>query len=560
MFATKFVVNMRKIIFVVALLPFLTSCHLINNHQLTQFEILEQQINQNPEQVLAKLRQIDPEILCPSQKAHYYLLNASALDKNLKYLENDSTLQIALHFYQAHPDDYQLARCHYYLGKYSLHKQHFQNAYDLFSQAERYLQTSEKTDVHFQGLICYQLSKLLHYQGHLKEALAYSESALDHFQSIQDTIATIYALKLKGLRKLETGDTLAARHTFQQALKLISHFEPPYSEKVFQAQIAIYSAFSQYYGYTTAIPEALFYSRKCIKLFTQYNKAIPSGYYKDLLNLFQKQQNRDSIRIYGKKMIEASLQEKNNRSLSFAYQILAETEKEEGQYQTAYELRVQSGQLKDSLYNAINKQRYLELKEHNTSLQQRLKLKDENEELKNIRLFLIILFSITIAGLCFYYRHHQLQLENNQLSERIKHTSWGFSVTQEFIRQNHIAFHQLTKILNQEKLVGNISIDIYNLLYQTLIKQNADYSGNLMNRLTNLDGAFAQKFQEHFPNFHTDEILMATMIHHKWKLTQMATIFQTTPEAIRKRRQRLLSRIAGQLQTHTDPEEFLIHL
>lgn len=560
MFATKFVVNMRKIIFVVALLPILASCHFINNHQLTQLEILEQQINQNPQQVLAKLRQIDPEILCPSQKAYYYLLNASALDKNLKYLENDSTLQIALHFYQTHPDDYQLAKCHYYLGKYSFQKQHFQNAYDLFRQAERYLQTGEKTDAHFRGLICYQLSKLLHYQGHSKEALAYSESASDHFQSTQDTIATVYALKLKGLGKLETGDTLAARHTFHQALKLISHFEQPYSEKVFQAQIAIFSAFSQYYLYTTAIPEALLYSRKCMKLFKQYNKAIPSVYYKNLLHLFQKQQNRDSIRMYGKKMIEVSMQEKNNRSLLFAYQILAETEKEEGQYQTAYELRVQSGQLKDSLYHAINKQRFLELKEHNTSLQQRLILKDENEELKNIRLFLIILFSISITGLGFYYRHHKLLLKNNQLSERIKHTSWGFSVTQEFIRQNHIAFHQLTKILNQEKLVGNISIDIYNLLYQTLIKQNADYSGNLMNRLTNLDGAFAQKFQEHFPNFHTDEILMATMIHHKWKLTQMAAIFQTTPEAIRKRKHRLLSRIAGQLQSNIDPEEFLIHL
>ena len=92
------------------------------------------------------------------------------------------------------------------------------------------------------------------------------------------------------------------------------------------------------------------------------------------------------------------------------------------------------------------------------------------------------------------------------------------------------------------------------------IKQNADYSGNLMNRLTNLDGAFAQKFQERFPNFNTDEILMATMIHHKWKLSHMATIFQTTLEAIRKRKTRLLNRISDKIEQDIDPEEYLIQL
>ena len=81
-----------------------------------------------------------------------------------------------------------------------------------------------------------------------------------------------------------------------------------------------------------------------------------------------------------------------------------------------------------------------------------------------------------------------------------------------------------------------------------------------MNRLTNLDGAFAQKFQERFPNFNTDEILMATMIHHKWKLSHMATIFQTTLEAIRKRKTRLLNRISDKIEQDIDPEEYLIQL
>ncbi len=187
-------------------------------------------------------------------------------------------------------------------------------------------------------------------------------------------------------------------------------------------------------------------------------------------------------------------------------------------------------------------------------------LKNENDQLKNICLFLIISFILCLLILIVYHHHRKLQLENNKLAERVKHTTWGFSVTQEFIRQNHIAFHQLIKILNQEKLTGNISTKVYNQLYQTLIKQNADYSGNLMNRLTNLDGAFAQKFQERFPNFNTDEILMATMIHHKWKLSHMATIFQTTLEAIRKRKTRLLNRISDKIEQDIDPEEYLIQL
>ena len=108
-----------------------------------------------------------------------------------------------------------------------------------------------------------------------------------------------------------------------------------------------------------------------------------------------------------------------------------------------------------------------------------------------------------------------------------------------FITENHIAYDELERLLNREKSLHHLSSESYKRLYEALIQQKANSSGRLIYRLTNFDGNFSIRFQRMFPECNTDELLLASMIHHQWRMTDMTTIFHASPEALRKRKNRL---------------------
>lgn len=87
-------------------------------------------------------------------------------------------------------------------------------------------------------------------------------------------------------------------------------------------------------------------------------------------------------------------------------------------------------------------------------------------------------------------------------------------MTKEFITENHIAYDELERLLNREKSLHHLSSESYKRLYEALIQQKANSSGRLIYRLTNFDGNFSIRFQRWFPECNTDELLLASMIHH----------------------------------------------
>ena len=154
----------------------------------------------------------------------------------------------------------------------------------------------------------------------------------------------------------------------------------------------------------------------------------------------------------------------------------------------------------------------------------------------------------------------QIFKEYEKLSETIKHREWSFMMTKEFITENHIAYDELERLLNREKSLHHLSSESYKRLYEALIQQKANSSGRLIYRLTNFDGNFSIRFQRMFPECNTDELLLASMIHHQWRMTDMTTIFHASPEALRKRKNRLAHKISTKLQKEIDLDEFLKNL
>ena len=158
-------------------------------------------------------------------------------------------------------------------------------------------------------------------------------------------------------------------------------------------------------------------------------------------------------------------------------------------------------------------------------------------------LIIICLFTFSLISLFLYFRHRKLKVQYEKLSETIKHREWSFMMTKEFITENHIAYDELERLLNREKSLHHLSSESYKRLYEALIQQKANSSGRLIYRLTNFDGNFSIRFQRMFPECNTDELLLASMIHHQWRMTDMNTIFHASPEALRKRKNRLAHKI-----------------
>ena len=153
-------------------------------------------------------------------------------------------------------------------------------------------------------------------------------------------------------------------------------------------------------------------------------------------------------------------------------------------------------------------------------------------------LIIICLFTFSLISLFLYFRHRKLKVQY----------------------ENHIAYDELERLLNREKSLHHLSSESYKRLYEALIQQKANSSGRLIYRLTNFDGNFSIRFQRMFPECNTDELLLASMIHHQWRMTDMTTIFHASPEALRKRKNRLAHKISTKLQKEIDLDEFLKNL
>lgn len=538
-----------------------SSCYFCGKNYDNILKNLDEQLERKPEMVLDSLNKMKPEQLSKSQKAYYHLLKASAADKNFIYLENDSTLRMSYDYYQGKKDLYNMARCEYFLGKYQQKQKKIRRAYDLFKQAEYNAQGSPKEDLHLLGLIFYQLGLIQKQQNNIAESINFFQNSYGNFINTQDTISAIHALRYKGIIELNYNkNALEAKKDLFLSLELSSMININ-SIKALEAKGHVLSSLSYFYRKQKDLNNSLEYCRRCFAIYAHKPEHILSQYYYNTAITFLLLKQLDSARYYSYKTIEIAKIKKNHYNLLNGHKLLATIKEKEGDYKEAYNLKDYYNNLKDSVSRVITENDILELeRRYETAETQRKLFQTENDKLKAYALISVIIFGITAIGLPLYFRHRKLKSERDQLFKTVKHKEWGFLVTKEFITENHIAYDELERILNREKSLHNINTEMYNKLHEALIQQKANYSGRLFNRLTDFDGSFVTKFQQLFPDSNTDELLLAMMIHHQWKLVEMAPIFHVNVEALRKRKARLAHKISSKLKQDIDLEEYLSRL
>lgn len=551
---------MGKLIFLIFSLGVVCSCNFYNRQYTKQLEDLDHLLEENPKYVWDSLKKIDPGKLSEAQQAYYHLLNASATDKNLNYLSTDSTLKIALEYYQDGKDLYNLARCQYYIGKFEYKKRNkVKRAYELLKEAEKNFQLSGSKDIHLLGLIQYLLGHVQYQQINYIDAEYLFQNAYKKFMETQDTISAIYAMRYNALMQINKNNYKEAQELLHQSFEISTQIKGD-SVKIFQVQIHLQLALSQFYRRINNYNLALEYCEKCISLYLKNKLTVTSKCYSNILKIYKSQNQIDSTEFYCNKMISAAKGENDLINQINGYRILAELKAKNEDFKSAYLYRTQSNLLKDSLNKTLVLDNLLDLeRSYQRAENQRLKLKAENIKWKAYTSVTAILLSLLLIGFPVYLYYRKLKAKCAYLSEAIKHTEWGFSVSKEFITENHIDYAELERLFTRLKAQNNLSTEAYNILHEALIQQKAISSGRLFDRLTNFDGNFGSKFQQLFPDVSTDELLLATMIHHQWKISDMSTIFHATVDAIRKRKTRLAHKISLKLKKEIDLDEYLTH-
>ncbi|MDE5612528.1 MAG: hypothetical protein K2I90_10980 [Odoribacter sp.] len=215
-------------------------------------------------------------------------------------------------------------------------------------------------------------------------------------------------------------------------------------------------------------------------------------------------------------------------------------------------------QLKDSLHMAISQNNIPEIEKiFNQAETERFLLENKNNTLKICLSITLVLFIASLIVLFFHLHHKKKKTAYNRLTEAVKHTQWGFLVTKEFIAENRIAYDELERMLNRAKGLNNINTEFYNKFHNVLTEQKANYSGRLFNHLSTSNGSFETKFQQQFPDLSTDDFLLATMIHHQWKISDMASILHISQDAVRKRKMRLGNKLSTLLKKEINLDKYL---
>lgn len=534
----------------------LIACQTGNDYS-AQLKKLDNLLDQETEYVLDSLQKIDISRLNEKEKAYYYLLQVCATDKKLIYHAQDSMLQIAKQYYQGTEDYYNLARVQYYLAKYTVKQGKQEAAYDLFKQAEMTISQDSNKYVHLEGLIYYQLARLQYQQANFQNSIEYCNKSFDKFIEVKDTISSAHSLKLLGQIYTNTKKYNEAHIVFAQALELINLIGNQKEKKVCEVKATILNAIGIVYRKTSDIPNALKYGKECIELFSRSEFKIPSEYYYNLLSAFDELNTTDSIKYYCNKMISAAIEDEKLVNITNGYKLLAKLEEKQGNYKKACLLKDSFNIYKDK-YSTENKSvSFIDLeKKYDIVRKEKQILEAENNKLRSYgAIVFITALTIFTVGILFY-KHRKLTIMYNQISEIVRHSEWGLSITKELILENNLAYEELQRILNRCK-IRNTDSEVYKKFEEAFKRQKLNYSAKLFSTLTDFDKIFIKKMQKKYPSLNPEDIIISAMLRHNWSQNDIAAVFHVSSEAIRKRKARLKQKFLDKTSKDEELDEFL---
>lgn len=535
----------------------LLGCKTPSSSFSTNLQELDKLLSQHPKAVSDSLSRLEVSRMNKADRAYFYLLEASAKDKNYRKLDNDSTLRIAEKYFTQTGDSYNLGRTQYYIAKYFFNTNNPTDAFRILKAAEHNIHNSPTTDLHLLGLIYSLFGTIQGNQDNHIEAEKYYQKAIQNFSNNKDSISVAFIKKQLAWSYIFQNKYNEAEEVLLDILNTIHYDKANNNAQIFKLYISTLNALNQYYQKTDQFERTIITSSKCIKLLESKNLHIPSNYYSTLIISLKNLNKTDSIKYHCNKMLSSAKKEKNIKNQATSYKILAEIEYQRNNFKEAYELKEKYISLKDQYNKQLKFDELIKLeKQYNYSEKERLFYKAQT---KNLWLFIFILILTIIATLILLYSswlQRRLKKKNLQLAEQIKKVEWGLTLSKKLIKDNFNQYTQLEKILN--RYASQAPQQLFEEFHSLHHSQQIHYSQRLLFSLTNINNEFTQKLKQKHPNLTSNDILLASMLHYQWELDDIAQVFRTSLEAIQKRRSRLKTKLERKGADIKSLEKYLI--
>ncbi len=523
----------------------------------TNLQQLDKLLGHSPKSVADSLSHLDISRMNKADQAYFYLLEASAKDKNYRKLTSDSTLRIAEKYFTQTNDRYNLGRTQYYIAKYFFNANQPTDAFIILKEAENNIHQAPPTDFHLLGLIYSQHGAIHARQGNYQEAQYYYQKSFNAFTETKDTVSMLISTKQLAWALVCQEKYKQSKEILQKGIDIIEQNTKTNNPQLLQIHASLLNVLNLYYQKTKNYNEALNVSKQAIILLEKENIHVPSNYYSALITTYIDKHQIDSIYPYCQKMLTNSITEKNLLNQLTVYKNLIDYEKTKRNYKPLSEHQEKYIELKDTYNKQLKFNEVIKLeKKYNYSEKERLYYKAKT---KNLWLLILMLILIIIASLILLYStwlQRKLKDKNLQLSEQIKKVEWGLVLSKELIRENSNQYIQLEKVLNRyATLVPQQLFEEFRSLHHS---QQIQYSQRLLFSLTNINNEFSRKLKQKHPNLTSNDILLASMIHYQWELENIAHVFQTSLEAIQKRSIRLKTKLERKERNIESLEKYLI--
>ncbi len=425
------------------LFPFLFSLFLLGCDSSapsfsTDLQQLDKLLSHAPKLVSDSLSRLDVSRMNKADQAYFYLLEASAKDKNYCKLSSDSTLRIAETYFTQTNDRYNLGRTQYYIARHLHNTNTPEDSYIILKKAENNIQECQIKDNHLLGLIYSQLGVLQSRQNNYREAQKYYEKSLSAFTKIQDTLSILISTKQLAWIYFSQEKYEQSKEVLQKGIDIIEQNKKHTNNLLLiKTHASLLNGLNLYYQKIQNHDEALKVSKQAIIQLEKENIHVPSNYYSALITTYIEKHQIDSIYPYCQKMLTNSIKENNLLNQLTVYKNLIDYEKTKGNYKPLSEYQEKYIELKDTYNKQLKFNEIIKLeKRYNYSEKERLYYKTKT---KNLWLLIFMLILIIIASLILLYStwlQRKLKDKNLQLSEQIKKVEWGLVLSKELIRDN----------------------------------------------------------------------------------------------------------------------------
>lgn len=349
----------------------------------TNLQQLDKLLGHSPKSVADSLSHLDISRMNKADQAYFYLLEASAKDKNYRKLTSDSTLRIAEKYFTQTNDRYNLGRTQYYIAKYFFNANQPTDAFIILKEAENNIHQAQPTDFHLLGLIYSQHGAIHARQKNYQEAQFYYQKAFNAFTKIKDTIPILISAKQLAWIYFSQEKLEQSKEILLNGIEILEQNNRNTNNPQFiQIHASLLNGLNLYYRKTQNYNEALKVSKQAITQLEKGNMHVPSNYYSALINTYIEKHQIDSIYPYCQKMLTNSITEKNLLNQLAVYKNLIDYEKIKRNYKALSEYQEKHIELKDTYNKQLKFNEIIKLeKKYNYSEKERLYYKAKTKNL-----------------------------------------------------------------------------------------------------------------------------------------------------------------------------------